>query len=282
MLTMMRKFSRLLFFSRPTLFTTLSDLLMRMVFLAALHFNTLLHAAKKILVVLLYLHLCRICRRDWSSWLHHTATQCIKLQHTSLRSSYLMYSSVGSIDENGNLDCITLQHTASHCNALLLSSYLIYSSVGSVSENGNLDCNTLQHKATHCNTMQHTASQCSFCPTWFTTLLDLMKMVILIAKYCNTLQDTATDCNTLQHTAAHCNTLHHTAAHCNTLHTMQHTASHCNTLLLSSYLIYNSVGSIDENGNLDCITLQHTASHCTTLHHTATHCCFCLTWFTTL
>ena len=91
--------------------------------------------------------------------------------------------------------CNTLQHTATHCNA-----------VGCPGANDTLQqCNTLRHTATHCNTLQRAAT------------------------HCNTLQHAATCCNMLQHAASHYNVPRHhdTATRCNTL---QHTALHCISL----------------------------------------------------
>ena len=77
------------------------------------------------------------------------------------------------------------QHTATHCNKLLLMRLLF-------------DCNTVQCTATHCITMQCTAT------------------------HCNALQHAATHCNTLQRTATHYSGWDYalTATHCNAL---QHT-----------------------------------------------------------
>ena len=80
--------------------------------------------------------------RRW--YLQHTATRCNTLQHTaakctiwactmSTRCSTLHHTA--SHYNNCN-KCITLQHTATHCN-------------------------TLQHTATHCYTLQHTATHCN-------------------------------------------------------------------------------------------------------------------------
>jgi len=66
--------------------------------------------------------------------MHHTATQCITLQHNALLSA-----------NHTATQCITLQHNASHCNTMHLTA---------------TQCITLQHNASHCNTMHHTATQC--------------------------------------------------------------------------------------------------------------------------
>ena len=92
---------------------------------------------------------------------------------------------------------------------------------------------TLQHTATHCNAIEHIHSQNSPSKTWL-----IHKRDMTMQEGCerqpshkgptgDTLQPTASHCITLQHTATHCNTLHYTASRCNTL---QHTATHCNTL----------------------------------------------------
>jgi len=115
MLTTMPKFSRSHFFFRPTLFTTLSDLLMRMVFLAALHLSTLLHAAKKKFLssyFILFTPLSNLSKRlvllttPHCNTLHHTATHCITLQHIAPH-------------------CNTLHHTAAHCITLQHTSLLV-------------------------------------------------------------------------------------------------------------------------------------------------------------
>ena len=89
--------------------------------------------------------------------------------------------------------CNTLQHTATHCNTLVLTCALFQ--IG----------NTLQHTTTHCNTMQHTATHCN---TW---------------QHTPTLQHIATHCNTLQYTAE---ILQHTATHCTSLGTLQHATTY--------------------------------------------------------
>jgi len=47
--------------------------------------------------------------------------------------------------------CNTLQHTATHQNAISMASYSFTST----------HCNTVPHTATHCNTLQHTATHCN-------------------------------------------------------------------------------------------------------------------------
>jgi len=108
--------------------------------------------------------------------------------------------------------CITLQHTATHCNIpwvhrlRLLVSWCI--------------CiltrwNALQHIATHYISLHISATfrvcTCQGCSS--------------ANRY--VYHHTATQCNTLQHNATHCNTLQHIATHCNIL---QHIATQCNTL----------------------------------------------------
>jgi len=115
----------------------------------------------------------------------------------------------------------TLQHTATHCNALHRSAHVCELCVDMNGMYTQLEISYLQHSATPCsnarNKLQGTATHCE------------MALRTLKLQYytCNTLQYTAVHCNTLQHNATHCNTLQSTATHCNT---MQHTATHRNTL----------------------------------------------------
>ena len=89
------------------------------------------------------------------------------------------------------LQCVTLQHTAAHCNT---------------------QCNTLQHTATHCTTMQHTVRH-------YNTLQHTWQDSCNVSHY-STLQHAMQ--HAMQHTATHCNTLHHTSTHINALqHTWQ-------------------------------------------------------------
>jgi len=99
------------------------------------------------------------------------------------------------------------------------------------------------------------------------------------------------------HTATHCNTLQHTATGvlpslihvCRDArrsfmyavthssipwwHTLQHAATHCNTLQQVYYSLEPvQIGSMDEDDDAHCNTLQLTATHCNTPQHTATHC----------
>jgi len=84
---------------------------------------------------------------------------------------------------------------------------------------------TLQHTATHWNALQRTATHCKYAVnTLQHTVTHRCQRIerksvgsrAILTTHCNTLQRTATHCNTLQHTATHCNTLQHTATHCNT------------------------------------------------------------------
>jgi len=120
--------------------------------------------------------------------LHHTATLCYTLQHTTSHECVAQE------------ECITkhdiLQHTATHDITWMGRVNILQPNV--TRDMTRFYCAAaayalLQHTASHCITLRHTAS------------------------LCNTLQHTATHCNTLQHTATHCNTLQHTATHCNTL-----------------------------------------------------------------
>jgi len=109
----------------------------------------------------------------------------------------------------------TLQHTATHCNALQHTApqslslesiwYLVYSQV-------SFQRNVA--KETCCNELMHTAIPCT------TAFVSWKYLVCGHPSYCTT------HCNTLQHTATHCDTLQHTATHGKT---RQHTSTHCNT-----------------------------------------------------
>jgi len=100
----------------------------------------------------------------------------------------------------------TMQHTATHCNAL---------------QRIATHCNTPQHTTTYYNTLQNTATIAAGAGMLQQDHLILKNKV---PSHCisNILQHTAI---TLQHTATHCSALQHTAAHCNT---QQRTATHCN------------------------------------------------------
>jgi len=84
---------------------------------------------------------------------------------------------------------ITLQHAATHCNALHRTA-----------THCNTCCNTLQHTthaASHCNTPGHD-NPWESCST------------ARGPAHCNRLQRTATHCNTLQNTATYCITVRYT------------------------------------------------------------------------
>ena len=98
-----------------------------------------------------------------------------------MRNQYL-------VSKHVHLRCNTLQHTATHCNALL-QTYIQNRFL--VSKRIYLRCATLQHTATHA------------CPNTY----------ICAVTHCNILQHTTAHRNTLQHTATHCNTLQHPARH---------------------------------------------------------------------
>jgi len=114
----------------------------------------------------------------------------------------------------GFLDCITLQCTSTHCDALQCTAW----SQRSTCPRGFLDCSTLQCTAMHYNALQCTATHCNTlqCTAWSPKVN--MSIWILglyhTAMHCNTLRCTATHCKVLQCTAMHCNALQHTAMHC--------------------------------------------------------------------
>ena len=92
--------------------------------------------------------------------------------------------------------CNTLQHTATHCNALQQSGLPLNTWVPQVYsvQHTATNCNALQHTATHCNALQHTDTH----TLPYAVVHGCLKSVTAI--HCNTLQHTATHCNTLQHT----------------------------------------------------------------------------------
>jgi len=141
--------------------------------------------------------------------LHHTATDCSRLQEIS-----------------------SLQCTATHCK-------YVYIYINKARAHHRLR-NTLQHTTSHCNTTLQHNTRNLIC----TTHCDTLRVCIYEETACASvpLPHTATHRNTLQHTATHCayvymkklhayhyrsNKLQHTSTHCNTL---QHTATHCSTL----------------------------------------------------
>jgi len=78
---------------------------------------------------------------------------------------------------------------------------------------------TLQHTATHWNALQRTAKHCKYAVnTLQHTVTHRCQRIerksvgsrAMLTTRCNALQRTATHCNTLQNTAKHCNTLQHT------------------------------------------------------------------------
>ena len=120
--------------------------------------------------------------------------------------------------------CNTLQHTATHYNALNRPSGALACVLGNllfVAEwcvsCAATHCNTLQPTATHCNTLQHTATHCSTLqrpstPSGYFSICP-WKLAVCGRKVCLSLLHYGT----LQHTATHSNTLQHTATHCKTL-----------------------------------------------------------------
>ena len=129
---------------------------------------------------------------------------------------------------------------------------------------------TLQRTATHCNALQHamahrsnTATPQQHCNTRQPVLELAMTHRCITGHpiHCNTLQHTATHCKTLQHTAT---ILQHTVAHWNTLQQYcNNTATHYMQSLLS--LTYDHTATHYNNTAIHYKTLQHTAT-------TATHC----------
>jgi len=61
-----------------------------------------------------------------------------------------------------NPPCVTLQHTATHCN----TEQHTVTHCNTLQQTAT-HCNTLQHTATHCNALQRTATHCSTCVAWF-------------------------------------------------------------------------------------------------------------------
>ena len=136
---------------------------------------------------------------------------------------------------------------------------------------------TLQHTATHCNAVQHTATHCNTCHSKYVGIFALGS--VQTHHCCPARSDCDKLRNTMQHnethTAKHCNTLQHmsqpvrghfsaseqthnccqreaTAANCATYcNTLQHTATHCNTLqhmsqqVCGQFLVHEGRQSID-------------------------------------
>jgi len=226
-----------------------------------------------------------------------TPTHCNARQHTAtwicLRRGDLLHLA----------QCITLHHTATHCNALqrtathsgIMQHTAAHRNVKSPWARGPCyrlaRCNTLQHTATHCFTVQHTVTHSKNTARWRLLGRGVPATVSRTATHGNTLQHTqhtAIQCSILQHIAStlqrivslskgfvlpscalqhnttHCsNTVQHIASHCNTL---QHTAAHCNAVQRNA-----------THGTLQCgvfwvETLRYRLSHCNTPQHTTAQC----------
>jgi len=124
----------------------------------------------------------------------------------------------------------TLQHTATHCNAL---------------QKVILHYSTPQPAATHCNKLQHSPNVANQSETHTAT-------------HHNTLQCTAACCIALQHAATSCNTLQHPATGCNTL---QQAATHCNKLQHSLNVVSQSQPFESEPSAIHPVPLNDLMSH---------------------
>ena len=116
---------------------------------------------------------------------------------------------------------ITLQQTATHCNALLTS---------------------------HCNTLQHTATQHT--PEWQRRALTAVP-----TKMKNRVTGLSRRCSAARTIRCWINgSLHHTATYCNIL---QHTATHCNTACPSAApSAYRSADKIGESSHGSLVKVQ--------------------------
>ena len=117
-----------------------------------------------------------------------------------------------------------MQHTAAHCNTLLLTATCCYTLLYVLSKFISCLQALFRVTASRCNlALQHTAhntacTQQHTCNTLTELNSCLQALSGVTASHCNaTLQQTAAQCSKLQHNAAHCNTLQHTATHCSTL-----------------------------------------------------------------
>ena len=126
------------------------------------------------------------------------------LQHAVTRSNMLQQR--GHISGVLSL-CHSLQHDATLCNCHALQSCRLVQKRYIVS---------LQHTATHCNALQHTVTHCNTLE-FSCSPISPSGLVWIQKRYIVSLQHPATPCNTLQHTATYCNTLEDTATHFNTL-----------------------------------------------------------------
>jgi len=127
-------------------------------------------------------------------------------------------------------NCITRQHTATHCEALQHCNVPL--PAPRQCSRTAMYCHTLQDIAAHDDTLQQRQR---------TAMYRLLLLVSAVAvQNTSTLQHTATHCNTLQHTATHCNTLQHIAIHCSTL---QHNAKlQCTSSCSSSVPLHHLSG----------------------------------------
>jgi len=187
-------------------------------------------------------HNARLCNT-----LQHTATHCKTLQDTAIHCNTVQYSAIHAYSSSPptrelrmsmsrfclstgvcNINCNTLQHTATHCNTL---------------QHSTTHCNTLQHTTTHCNTLQHTAT------------------------HYNTLQHTATHAPSLSF-ACHRHvrvSLYRCLQHA--LNTLQHTSTHRTKLQLTdppyaSHVKHRIIVSLP----VSAISFQHTARHYRIVH----------------
>ena len=125
------------------------------------------------------------------------------LQHTQHTLRLLRAELKGDI--LNATQCLTLQHTATHCNTLKMPWVELKVDVLTATQ-----CNALQHTATHCNTLQHTLRM----------LRADLEVKIFTAIYYNTFQCNNTAIEPCNATIQHCNTIpqHNTVLqHCNTL-----------------------------------------------------------------
>jgi len=181
--------------------------------------------------------------------LQHTAKQCSTLRKTHYLISEEMKSNGWGFKARYPMGS-TLQHTATHCNAL---------------QRIATHCNALQHTATHCNALQHTAA------------------------HYRTVQHTALHWQTDQtKTQTHWQADKHTYTHIHThTHTLIPTHAHTHYLILEEMestkrgfqARYPMVKRLQHTAT-HCNTLQHTTAHDTTLthRHTRTH-KYAHTWF---
>jgi len=154
---------------------------------------------------------------------------------------------------------------------------------------------TLQHTATHCNALRHTTTHCNAPAAQLKHSMWHVSTLQHTATHCNTLQHTTAHCNTLQHTCntaatqqvvnvlsdllgtSHITTLQHAAAH--------YTATFCSTSATQQRLGKSPVTILKSHGKFmnefrdpnEWVTRSHMwqAYNCNTLlqHTTATSYC---------